>query len=585
MEDRHIIALEKYAIMESTYENKMFDKKKIIDEIQSIQDTLDGLKQAKSELDLKEKEFSEISDMATQLQRSIEVQKIVESDMLRVSAEVETLENEQNEKESSLRAAREKFDYLQKIKEVTRKDKEQLNDLQNCWEGLSNNTNELSLQIDTINTGIHECNTRLENLDTERSKVEEMIAYKDTEISGLKMKLEQIPEVQEKIETQVQKLEEYVNEIMKLEEHENNVITEIQEQGKVESDRMEQEISESYRNIEELRTRHEDLNIKRIHDEESFSLKIADVKNQRNEYISHAVEKGIQEIDIKHKKMDESVRKARRQVAENVASKKSILKGKENTRSPVNMKISDLKVSENKPEAVVSNVKTTDVTQPESTDLKSTDMTPTKANILQKKDNTLSETDESDSDPFAMSNSSQSDEEKPVQTTLHTPAKHTFVGEQNRLGNNAQVLTPNTSARKKRFLVTQRGASNAASHNSSSKGIPPHGKKDVVPGAATAHYVAPTYSSMLKSNNPITPGRAKKILIQPAKNVKPAVSSDNLTSTSNVMTPGRTKKILIPEAKKGNASGASSADEEARPTTTQTPGGRREKKRMLITRK
>jgi len=308
-EDRHTISLERYKGMEATFEEKMYESRKIVDDIQNLKITLDALKQAKHELGIKKNELTEISNTAMELEKKVQMLQNVEEDKIRISQETQNMKSERDEEENLLNISLEKLHYLAKVKEEVVNDQEKLSVLTKDWKDLLLENNNLSSESENLDIKIERSNASISSLNNAVLDSAMVIANKDTEISDKQLDLEQFMVVQGMIENQNQKIGELDNEILRLAEHENHVMSEIQEQGKVASDRMEKEIAEAQKSIEEIQERIQTIEFKGIHDEETHDMKVTVVKNQRNENISNAVEMGIKEIDIKLKKMDEAQRK------------------------------------------------------------------------------------------------------------------------------------------------------------------------------------------------------------------------------------------------------------------------------------
>merc|ERR1712133_309068 len=101
----------------------------------------------------------------------------------------------------------------------------------------------------------------------------------------------------------------FVNEIQLLGNHESHVNSTIQAQGGMEGDRIINDINQCEHETNQLLAHQNDLDLKKIQNEETFNINLNSIKDQREAEINQAVESGIQNIDAKLKESLESRRK------------------------------------------------------------------------------------------------------------------------------------------------------------------------------------------------------------------------------------------------------------------------------------
>jgi len=448
-----------------------------------------------------------------------------------------------------------------------------------CKDMLTEN-DQITSTLEDIDINMEGSKSALIQLNDALSESATLISSKDTEISEKLVTLEQLVLVQEMIDNQKLKLGELDNEILRLGEHENHVKSEIQDQGKVESDRMEKEISEAQSNIDDIKKHIENLEIKKLQDEESFNSKVNAIKNQRNETISKAVERGIQEIDVKLKRTDES---HRANVANSVSkrnelsltSKSGIIKKKGSEMSQEKYQNSTAASEEAKPPSVP---KETDVDMQVDKSINELSISE-KGSVTKGKDSDMAESEvtDSDSDPFAMSDESEdSKDENLAPNTSNTsvrrsPAIHSCIDQEpkhNLSMNGTKVIPSNstTPGRSKRFLATK-------AQSKSALGRPQPTSSNLTKTSHTSPAVT----------NPTTPSsnRTKRVLVASSKPSKAPEPNQTMATSA---TPSRTKRVLLSTPKPNYLSGASSADEDVLKNPV-TPGSRKDKKRFLITKK
>jgi len=576
----------KFVQAENMFNQKLAEIQRMEKENLSLADVINELRVQAAGLDPKKIEFEELSNVSIALKEEIEQLQHIEQEKLKLENDMQNIIKEQAEKEEKFAELNERKKYLLSIEsQVENYEKELVNLNQNLHKVTEEN-NELLALLQSMDIKQDEYKITIMNADRSFSNLNIEIEALDKEIEEVEEYIKEIPNVEEAIAIRKMKVNEFENEITLLNKHVSQVTSKVQEEGSIESDHIMKEINNYEHETNLLLAKQNDLELKKLQNEETHGLNIKSIKNERESKINNTVESGIKSIEEKLKQLQDSRRKEMKnkdgksgsQTKNTGNQKGSILKGiigaKINKKPSVNAKDDGIKTQSSEK---------VEIAKPSQTKEKEG-----KINESVKEAEAM-ETSDSDSDPFGMAESSESESEKTVNTSKRNPPVHSCIDSKSTSTQDKTGSTnPNTPSRFRRFLNTK---SNTSSQAKSTKDKP---------SSALL-----TDKSSISESKPPSSGSLKKSLTSPASQDVSQKLNDNAL-VSNPKTPGssRVRKTLqtssnsskiIPsnhnstvsvgatKAASNDAKGSVSKINENALSGAKTPG-RREKKTLITKR-
>jgi len=589
----------KYDESQISYNQKLMEVKALENEQTSLHGIIDELKSKATEVNPKKKEFSEISDLSDQLKEKVAHCQLIEQDVLNLKNRIGMVSLEQEDKDLKYDELNQKIKLLLNIETEVAKNTEDLSNLTDNRKVIREESNEISVMLEDLDMRIDECKQSLLDKDQYSSNITVQIDSLDKEIDEIVECVKEIAPLEEEISIRKEKMNAFENEIQLLGNHESHVNSTIQEQGGMEADRIMNDINQCEHETNQLLANQNDLDLKKIQNEETFNSNLKSIKDQREDEINQAVETGIQNIEAKLKENLESRRKEMKpKLTTNLpnggkdkkeSSLKSIISSKIAKKPQITNEL-PVKTSKAADAKVNKSLKTTSIESPKANDIK----------VSEKKDIETSkykdmETD-SDSDPFEMSDASQSEPECSKPIIERKPPVHSCIDSNKSPLSESGPSNPNTPSRFKRFLNTKSNSSDKSKMPSKESSISKQGQstingssKPTSPGSITKtsgsgrvrkilmpQTSKPSQSNEHTSSMPKTPGsvRVRKTLQTTSNGVSSKLSKINSMGFSGTRNdvPSHSLEGKIPEAKENMSS------------DPKTPGSRREKK-ILVTKR
>jgi len=567
---------------------KLMEVKALENEQTSLHGVIDELKGKASEINPKKKQFYEISVLSDQLKEEVEYFQIIEQDVLKLKDKIGIVRLEQTDKDLKYEELNQNIKDLHNIEAEVAKNTEDLSNLNDNRKVICEESNEISVTLKDLDVRIDECKQSLLDTDQSSTNITVQIDSLDKEIDEIVECVKEITPLEEEISIRKEKMNAFENEIQLLGNHESHVNSTIQAQGGMEGDRIINDINQCEHETNQLLAHQNDLDLKKIQNEETFNINLNSIKDQREAEINQAVESGIQNIDAKLKESLESKRKEMKSKLTTSLPNGGKDKKESSLKSIISSKIAKKPQITNEPHVKAS--KAADVNENKSL-TKTTSIETPKAidsKVSEEKEIETSkykdmETD-SDSDPFAMSDASQSEAECLKPTNERKPPVHSCIdSKKSPLADKPGPSNPNTPSRFKRFLNTKSNSCEKSKMPSKDSSISKQAQSKIneAPKATSPGTIVKTSGS----------GRVKKVLIP-----QMAKPSQSIEVTSVPKTPGstRVRKTLQTTAngvssKLTNISsmGLSGSRPEAKEnmsTVHKTPGSKREKK-ILITKR
>jgi len=591
----------KYDESQISYNQKLMEVKALENEETSLRCVIDELNCKAREINPKKKEFSEISDLSDQLKEKVEYCQLIEQDVLKLKDKIGVVSLEQADKDLKYDELNQKIETLLNIEAEVAKNKEDLSNLNDARNVICEESNEISVMLENFDVRINECKQSLSDADQSSSNIAVQIDSLDKEINEIVECVKEIAPLEEEISIRKEKMNAFVNEIQLLGNHESHVNSTIQAQGGMEAERIMTDINQCEHETNQLLAHQNDLDLKKIQNEETFNINLKSIKDQREAEINQAVETGIQNIDAKLKENLESRRKEMKSKLTTSLPNSGKDKKESSLKSIISSRIAKKPQITN--ELPVKPSKAGDAE--EKSLIKSTSIeTPAKANdikVSEEKEIKTSkykdmETSDSDSDPFAMSDASQSEPECPKPTNERKPPVHSCIdAKKSPLSDKSGPSNPNTPSRFKRFLNTKSNSSDKSKMPSKESSVSKQGQSTIneasnatSPGTNPKNsgsgrvkkmllpQTAKSSESIENTSIPKTPGsiRVRKTLQTTANGVSSKLSNISSVGLSGTRTnvPSQSLEGKLPQAKENMSS------------VPKTPGSKREKK-ILITKR